>query len=72
MNENKIVIGIFENELYAIIAQNNLREAGINANIRKQFGGIFLPFLKQVDGVPLIISSRQEEKAKKILETKFF
>lgn len=72
MNENKIVIGIFENELYAIIAQNNLREAGINAGILRQFDGIFLPFLEQVDGVPLMVSSRQEEKAKKILETKFF
>lgn len=71
MNENKIVIGIFENELYAIIAQNNLREAGINASILKQFGGIFLPFVTQVDGVPLMVSSREEEKARKILETKF-
>jgi len=71
MNDNKIVIGIFENELYAIIAQRDLREAGINANILKQVGGIFLPYLKQVDGVPLLVPTTQAEEAKKILKSKF-
>jgi len=71
MNDNRIVIGIFENEVYAIIAQRDLREAGINANILKQVGGIFLPFLTQDDGVPLMVSSTQVEEAKKVLKTKF-
>ncbi|MCK9209989.1 MAG: hypothetical protein M0P61_04035 [Ignavibacteriaceae bacterium] len=71
MNDNKIVIGIFENELYAIIAKRELREAGINANILKQVGGIFLPFVKRADGVPLMVPNTQAEEAKKILQTKF-
>ncbi len=71
MNDNKIVIGIFENELYAIIAKRDLSEAGINASIIKKVGGIFLPFLTQDDGVPLIVSITQVEEAKKILKTKF-
>ncbi|MFA6598187.1 MAG: hypothetical protein WCS69_10720 [Ignavibacteriaceae bacterium] len=71
MNDNRIVIGIFENELYAIIAQSDLREAGINATILKQVGGIFLPFLTQDDGVLLMVSSTQVEEAQKVLKTKF-
>jgi len=71
MNDNKIVVGIFENELNALTAKRDLREAGINANILKQIGGIFLPFLNLVDGVPLMVPLTQMEEAKKILQTKF-
>lgn len=71
MNDNKIVIGIFENELYAIIAARELREAGIKANILKEGGGVTLHLLHQAEGVQVLIPDTQEEKAKKILQTKF-
>jgi hypothetical protein len=71
MNDQQIVIGIFENEFYAIIAKRELKEAGINANILKECGGVFLPLLNQAEGVQLIVSDTQVEKAKTILKTKF-
>ncbi len=71
MNDNKIVIGIFENELYAIIAKRELKEAGINANILKEDGGVTLHLLHQTEGVQVLVPNTQEEKAKKILQTKF-
>lgn len=51
MNDNRIVIGIFENELYPIIAKRDLREAGINANILKEDGGVTLHLLHQAESV---------------------
>jgi len=71
MNDNKIVIGIFENELYAIIAKRELKEAGINANILKEDGGVTLHLLHPTEGVQVLVPDTQEEKAKKILQTKF-
>ena len=71
MNNHQIVIGIFENEFYAIIAKRELKEAGIKANILKEGGGVFLPLLSQAEGVQLIVPDTQVEKAKTILKTKF-
>jgi len=71
MNEHQIVIGIFENEFYAIIAKRDLRAFGIKANILKDGGGVSLPLIKQVEGVQLIVPDSQVEEAKKILNTKF-
>jgi hypothetical protein len=71
MNSHQIVIGIFENELYAIIAKRDLRAGGIKANLLKEGGGVFLPLMHQAEGVQLIVPDTQVEEAKKILKTKF-
>jgi len=71
MNDHQIVIGIFENEFYAIIARRELKEAGIKANILKEGGGVFLPLMSQAEGVQLIVPDTQVEKAMTILKTKF-
>ncbi|MCX6150341.1 MAG: hypothetical protein NTX22_07470 [Ignavibacteriales bacterium] len=71
MNGKQIVIGIFENESYALIAKRDLRAVGISAYILKDGGGVFFPLLSQAEGVQLIIPDTQLEEAKKILQTKF-
>ncbi|MHB9040610.1 MAG: hypothetical protein ACYC4T_08135 [Melioribacteraceae bacterium] len=71
MNEHNIVIGIFENELYAIIAKRDLREAGIKANILKKNREETLHLFNQLEGVQLLVPETQETIAKKILQIKF-
>jgi predicted transcriptional regulator len=71
MNNHNVVIGIFENELYAIIAKRDLREAGIKANILKKGKGETLHLFNQADGVRLLVPETQETIAKKILQIKF-
>ncbi|MCX6175564.1 MAG: hypothetical protein NTZ27_12495 [Ignavibacteriales bacterium] len=71
MNDKKVVIGIFENELYAIIATRELREAGIKANILKDGSNVTSYLLHQTEGVPLMVPDTQVEEVKKILQIKF-
>ena len=71
MNDHQIVIGIFENEFYAIIAKRELKEAGIKANIIKEMSGINSYLIQQTEGVQVVVSDTQIEEAKKILLTKF-
>jgi hypothetical protein len=70
MNDKPVVIGIFENELYALLVQKELRAVGINANILKECGGVFWPLFSQAEGVRLIIPDNQLEETRKILQTK--
>jgi hypothetical protein len=71
MNDHNIVIGIFENELYAIIAKRDLRQAGIKANILKKNKEETLHLFNQPEGVQLFVPEIQETIAKKILQIKF-
>ncbi len=71
MEEQKIIVGKFENEMYAEIAKTDLEAAGINANIIKNDADVFIFFSDDIDGVQLVIPGTQIEKAKKILERKF-
>jgi hypothetical protein len=72
MNDKKVVIGIFENELNAIIAKRDLRKVGINANILKERRGIKLHLFQMEDGVQLMVPDTQVEESQKILQTRFF
>jgi len=69
MNGKQVVLGIFENEMYAIIAKRDLRAIGIKANILKN--GKTLTLLNQTKGVQLMIPDSKIEQAKKLLKTKF-
>jgi len=71
MNSKQVVIGIFENEMYAIIAKRDLRSVGIKANILKEGGGVTLNLLNQAEGIQLMVPDAQVEEAKKLLKTKF-
>jgi hypothetical protein len=70
MNDNQVVIGIFENELYAIIAKRDLRTVGIRAKILKSDHGKFLPLLNQAEEVQLMVTNTRIEEAKKNTEDK--
>ena len=72
MNDKKVVIGIFENELNAIIAKRDLRKVGINANILKERSGVKLHLLQYPDSVQLLVPDTQVEESQKILQTRFF
>ena len=71
MKGPELIVGEFENELYAEIAERDLRAAGINVKILKDYRNVFLPVLSQAEGVLLIIPDTQVEEAKKILKTRF-
>jgi hypothetical protein len=71
MNGKQVVIGIFENEMYAVIAKRDLRSVGIKANILKEGGGVTFNLLNQAEGMQLMVPDTQVEEAKKILKTKF-
>lgn len=71
MEEQKVIVGEFENEFYAQIAKRDLAAAGINANILNDDNEVFILFSNELDGVQMVIPGTQIEKAKKILEVKF-
>jgi hypothetical protein len=71
MNEQKVIVGEFEDEMYAEIARRDLAVAGISATILKENNGLFILFFEQDKAVQLVIPDTQIEKAKKILERKF-
>lgn len=72
MKEPKVIVGEFEDELYAEIARRDLEAAGIRVNILKNTGNVFILFSEKDKAVRLVISSAQIEEAKKILERKFY
>ena len=68
MEEAKVVVGEYENELDAEIAKGHLESSGISASILKDDGGGMLPSLQISEGVQVVVSASQSEKARKILE----
>lgn len=71
MKEQKVIVGEFEDKLYAEVAKRELRAAGINANILRDASNAFILFSNDSDAVQLVIPGTQVEEAKKILEIKF-
>ena len=71
MKEHTMIVGEFENELYAEVAKRDLMEAGIKAHILRDGGGVLFQLLNQAEAVKLIVPDAQLEEAKKILKTKF-
>lgn len=71
MEEQNVIVGEFENQLYAEIAQRELLEAGIKARILKDHSDTFVVFSETSEGVLLVIPGAQIEDAKKVLEVKF-
>lgn len=71
MEAQKIIVGEFENELYAEIAKRDLEAAEINTNIVKNDTDVFIFFPDETDAVQLEIPGTQTEKAKQILKKRF-
>jgi hypothetical protein len=67
MKEKQVVVGEYENEIDAEIAQGHLASLGITASIIKDDVGGMFPSLQNTDGVQLVVAEIQEEAAKKIL-----
>ena len=72
MKEQKIVVGEFEDELYAEIARRDLEAAGISTTKHKDNGSVIILFSQQDKTVQLMIPVTQLEQAKIILERKFY
>lgn len=72
MKELKVIVGEFEDELYAEIARRDLEAAGISATRLKDNGSVIILFSKQDKTVQLMTLVTQLEQAKKILERKFY
>jgi len=72
MKEQKIIVGEFEDELYAEIARRDLEAAGIRAIKLKDNGNVVILISKQDKAVQLMIPVTQLEQAKIILERKFY
>ncbi len=68
MEESKVVVGEYENEIDAEIARGHLEASGIAAFIIKDDGGGMFPSLQNSDGVRLVVAESQKEKASEILQ----
>jgi predicted Fe-Mo cluster-binding NifX family protein len=70
MEEKQIIIANYENEIDAEIAKGHLESSGISASVIKDDGGSMLPSMQITEGVQLVVTESQSEKAKKILQAK--
>ena len=68
MEEKKVVVGNFKNEIDAELAKGLLESSGIPASIIKDDGGSMLPSLQDAEGVQLLVAEINSEEAKKILQ----
>jgi Putative prokaryotic signal transducing protein len=68
MEEKQRVVGEYDNEIDAEIAKGHLESSGIKALIIKDDGGGMLPSMQNTEGVQLVVTESQSEKAKKILQ----
>jgi hypothetical protein len=69
VEETKVVVGEYENEIDAEIAKGHLKASGIVASIIKDDGGGMFPSLQNSEGVQLVVSESHGERAKKILQS---
>jgi hypothetical protein len=68
MEQQKMIIGEFENERNAEVANGDLELADINANIIKNDNDIFIFFSDETGRVQLVIPGIQVEKLNKYLK----
>lgn len=70
MKREQVIVGSFRNEIDAEIAKGHLESAGIKASIFKDDVGGAFPSLQTAEGVQLLVSTAEEEKARTILREK--
>ena len=67
MADEILVIKVFDNEIEALMAKEMLENAGINANILKDDGGL-IPSMQLTQGVSVIVDKADEERAGELLK----
>jgi hypothetical protein len=69
MSDEVIVLETFDNEFEAVMAQQMLQSAGVNAFIFKDDAGGMEPQLQRTTGVRLVVNRTDGERADQILRT---
>jgi hypothetical protein len=70
MEQQKVIVGEFQNKLFAEIEKRDIEATTINVNINKNDNNVFIFFSDETGKVQLVIPGTQIEKAKEILEIK--
>lgn len=68
MSEEVVVLGVFDNEVEACMAQQMLRNAGVTSFVFKDDGGGMEPHLQRTIGVRLVGNRAEAERAQDILQ----
>jgi Putative prokaryotic signal transducing protein len=69
MSEEVVVLKTFNNEIEAGMAQQVLQEAGMTAFVFKDDAGGMEPHMQQSNGVRLVVSRADAQRAQKMLIT---
>ena len=69
MSEQVVILRIFNNEIDAGMAQQVLQEAGMMAFVFKDDAGGMEPQLQRSNGVRLIVTRADAQRAHKLLKT---
>ena len=64
MKEQKAIVDVLENELYAEISKRDLEVTGIGSNMLEEDMDLFILFSDQAEGVQLVMPGNQIEKQK--------
>jgi lipopolysaccharide export system protein LptA len=70
MEQQKVIVGEFENKLSVESEKGNIEATVISVNINKNDKNVFIFFSDETGKVQLVIPGTQIEKAKEILEIK--
>lgn len=71
MRTDEVILGEFEDEVYAKIARRELIMVGIKAKVHKERNVSSAPIMLCTERVRLIVNNTQVEKARKILTARF-
>lgn len=69
MSEEVVVLKVFTNELDAAMARDVLQDEGVTAFVFKDDSGGMEPHLQRTNGVSLMVSAADAQRAQKILRT---
>ena len=69
MSDEVVVLKTFNNEIEAGMAQQVLQEAGMTAFVFKDDAGGMEPQLQRTNGVRLVVSRVDAQRAQKLLKT---
>ena len=69
MSEEVVILKVFTNELDAAMARDVLQDEGVTAFVCKDDSGGMEPHLQRTNGVSLMVSPADAQRAQKILRT---
>lgn len=70
MSDEVVILEVFNNEVDARMAQDELQKVGVRAYVFKDDGGGMEPHLQQTIGVRLVAPRAQAELARQVLGTR--